>query len=77
MGTILSFIMIVSGLVIINSFKEKMEDNKIFKKSKVLTVDNFLNVLYDKKIGYYNSKIPFGKTGDFITSPKSRIYFLK
>ncbi len=49
-----------------------MKDNKIFfKKSKVLPVDNFFkNVLYDKKIGYYNSKIPFGKTGDFITSPK-------
>ncbi len=54
-----------------------MEDNKIFfKKSKVLTVDNFFkNVLYDKKIGYYNSKIPFGKTGDFITSPKVSYLF--
>ena len=54
-----------------------MEDNKIFfKKSKVLPVDNFFkNVLYDKKIGYYNSKIPFGKTGDFITSPKVSYLF--
>ena len=42
-----------------------------FKKSKVIPVDKFLsNVLYDKKLGYYNSKIPFGKKGDFVTSPK-------
>ena len=49
-----------------------METNKIFfKKSKVLPVDNFFrNVLYDSKYGYYNSKIPFGIKGDFITSPK-------
>ena len=49
-----------------------MKTNKIFfKKSKVLPVDNFFrNVLYDSKYGYYNSKIPFGIKGDFITSPK-------
>ena len=42
-----------------------------FKKSKILPTDKFFrNVLYDKKFGYYNSKIPFGKSGDFITSPK-------
>ena len=42
----------------------------------MLPVDNFFkNVLYDKKIGYYNSKIPFGKTGDFITSPKVSYLF--
>ncbi len=42
-----------------------------FKKSKVIPVDKFFsNVLYDKKFGYYNSKIPFGEKGDFITSPK-------
>lgn len=44
---------------------------KFFKNSKSLPVDKFYqNVLYDKKIGYYNSKQPFGKQGDFITSPK-------
>ena len=44
---------------------------KFFKKKKVLPIDEFFhNVLYDKKIGYYNSKSPFGKKGDFITSPK-------
>ena len=48
-----------------------MKTNKIFfKKSKILPVDQlFSNVLYDKKLGYYNSRIPFGKKGDFITSP--------
>ena len=44
---------------------------KFFKKKKVLPIDEFFNnVLYDEKIGYYNSKSPFGKKGDFITSPK-------
>jgi len=49
-----------------------MKINKtFFKNSKILSVDNFFkNVLYDKKYGYYNSKIPFGEKGDFITSPK-------
>ena len=49
-----------------------MKNNKVFfKNSKILPVDKFLkNVLYDKKYGYYNSKIPFGEKGDFITSPK-------
>ena len=49
-----------------------MKINKIFfKKSKRLPVDKFFNsVLYDKKFGYYNSRVPFGKKGDFITSPK-------
>ena len=49
-----------------------MKTNKIFfKNSKVLPVDKFLNnVLYDKKFGYYSSRIPFGENGDFITSPK-------
>ena len=49
-----------------------MESNKyFFKKTKVLPVDKFFkNVLYDKKNGYYSSKIPFGKKGDFVTAPK-------
>ncbi len=43
---------------------------KFFKKKKFLPVDKFFrNVLYDKKIGYYSSKLPFGKNGDFITAP--------
>ena len=49
-----------------------MKINKtFFKNSKVLPVDKFFkNVLYDKKFGYYNSRIPFGEKGDFITSPR-------
>jgi len=49
-----------------------MKTNQIFfKKSKILPVDKFfINVLYDKKFGYYSSQMPFGNNGDFITSPK-------
>ena len=49
-----------------------MKTNKIFfKNSKILPVDKFFtNVLYDQKNGYYTSQIPFGKKGDFVTSPK-------
>jgi len=46
-------------------------NHKFFKKSKILPADKFFkNVLYDKKFGYYTSQMPFGKSGDFITSPK-------
>ena len=47
-----------------------------FNKYKTLPVDKFFrNVLYNKKNGYYTSKNPFGKDGDFITAPKiSRLY---
>ncbi len=38
--------------------------------SEVLPIDKFIeHVLYDKKKGYYSKKNPFGKQGDFITSP--------
>ena len=49
-----------------------MKSNQIFfKKSKTLPVDEFFkNVLYDNKFGYYATQQPFGKKGDFITSPK-------
>ena len=44
---------------------------KFFRKSKTLPIDEFFkNVLYHNKFGYYASKFPFGKKGDFITSPK-------
>ena len=44
---------------------------KFFKKSKYIPVDRiFKNVLYDNKLGYYSSRLPFGKEGDFVTSPK-------
>ena len=45
-------------------------NSKFFKKKKLLPVDKFFhNVLYDKKFGYYSSKLPFGNRGDFITAP--------
>jgi len=45
---------------IINTLKEK----------KSIPLDQFINIaLYDKKSGYYMKKNPFGKEGDFITSP--------
>ena len=44
---------------------------KFFKKIKSLPVDEFFQkVLYEKKVGYYNTVQPFGKYGDFITAPK-------
>ena len=49
---------------------------KFFKKKKTLPVDKFIqNVLYEKKNGYYETKEPFGKTGDFITAPKISYLF--
>ena len=43
---------------------------KFFKKEKTLPVDKFFyNVLFNKKDGYYITKKPFGKNGDFITAP--------
>ncbi len=42
----------------------------ILKKKKTIPVDKFIDIaLYNKKFGYYNRHNPFGKTGDFITSP--------
>jgi len=44
---------------------------KFFKKKKLLPADKFFqNVMYDRKFGYYATKQPFGKNGDFITAPK-------
>ena len=45
-------------------------------KNKYIPLDRFINKsLYDKKIGYYMTKNPFGKNGDFITSPNISIMF--
>ena len=47
--------------------------NKIFnilKQEKSISLDKFMDIaLYDKKFGYYMKKNPFGKNGDYITSP--------
>jgi len=42
----------------------------ILKEKKSIPLDQFMNIsLYDKKLGYYMKKNPFGKEGDFITAP--------
>tara|TARA_B100000029_G_scaffold337134_1_gene329279 strand:+ start:387 stop:1451 length:1065 start_codon:yes stop_codon:yes gene_type:complete len=42
----------------------------ILKEKKSIPLDQFINIaLYDKKFGYYMKKSPFGKKGDFVTSP--------
>ncbi len=42
----------------------------ILKEQKSMPIDQFIDVaLYDKKFGYYMKKNPFGKEGDYITSP--------
>jgi NADH dehydrogenase [ubiquinone] 1 alpha subcomplex assembly factor 7 len=42
----------------------------LLKKKKSIPLDRFINIsLYEKKFGYYMKKNPFGKDGDFITSP--------
>ena len=49
---------------------------KFFKKTKLLPIDEFFQkILYEKKIGYYNTFDPFGKDGDYITAPKNSNLF--
>ena len=44
--------------------------DKIFKKSKLISLDLYLEkVLYEKPFGYYQKKNPFGIKGDYITAP--------
>ena len=47
-----------------------------FKKNKIFTLDKFIDeTLYNKKTGYYMKSDPFGKKGDYITSPNISILF--
>ena len=49
-----------------------MQKFKSFKLSlnKKIPLDKFMEkALYEPEIGYYNKKNPFGKDGDFVTSP--------
>ena len=47
-----------------------ISNKSFFNNSKAVPVDQFIeNVLYNKKVGYYSSKTPFGKKGDFLTAP--------
>ena len=44
--------------------------------NSLFTLDKFIDEsLYNKKYGYYMKKNPFGKSGDFITSPNISILF--
>mgnify|MGYP001341212161 CR=1 FL=1 len=46
------------------------------KKGLILSLDKFITEsLYKKNTGYYMSKNPFGKKGDFITAPNISILF--
>ena len=46
------------------------------RKKKLLSLDMFIDqALYSKNFGYYMNKNPFGKKGDFITSPNISILF--
>ena len=48
----------------------KIKDNDTF------TLDKFIEEsLYNKTSGYYMKKNPFGKKGDFITSPNISVLF--
>ena len=43
---------------------------------KSIALDKFINkALYNSKNGFYMKKNPFGKNGDFITSPNISILF--
>ena len=43
---------------------------EVLKQKKSIPLDRFINLaLYDKKFGYYSKKNPFGKYGDYTTSP--------
>ena len=46
----------------------KTNINNLNQKS-VAVDDFFNNALFDKKKGYYSTKNPFGKKGDFVTAP--------
>ena len=46
------------------------------RNNNLFTLDKFIEEsLYNKKYGYYMKKNPFGKSGDFITSPNISILF--
>ena len=45
-------------------------------KNNLFSIDKYIEeALYNKKFGYYMSKDPFGKKGDFITAPNISVLF--
>ncbi len=53
------------------------DQKKVFKKKKIeVPLDKFINnALYHPQKGYYMTKSPFGKNGDFITAPNISVIF--
>ena len=48
----------------------------IIKKNDILTVDKYIyEALYNINSGYYMKNNPFGKNGDYITSPNISILY--
>ena len=48
----------------------------LLRKDKTFTLDKYIfEALYNKKSGYYMNVDPFGKSGDYITSPNISILF--
>jgi len=48
----------------------------MLKKNKIFTMDKYIDeALYNKKSGYYMKINPFGKKGDYITSPNISVLF--
>ena len=46
------------------------------KKNTLLSLDKFIDEsLYNKNLGYYMKRNPFGENGDFITAPNISILF--
>ncbi len=46
------------------------------RKDKIFTLDKYIDeALYNKKSGYYMNSNPFGKNGDYITSPNISVLF--
>ena len=67
MGTFLSILMIVIGIILFYFKKMKTNINNLSHKS--FAVDEFFNnALFDKKRLLFH-KDPFGKKGDFVTAP--------
>ena len=70
MGTLLSLIMLISGIIIF-LLQGKMNISKKFLSIKrcYLSITFFFRQCIIKKYGYYATKNPLGYKSDFITSP--------
>ena len=70
LGQYISLLFLFSG-IILYCFKKNEK-----KSRKKITIDKYMNkAFYNKTSGYYMKKNPFGKNGDYITSPNISILF--